>query len=422
MTNMKKILSVTAAAAMLLGVSACGSNNNNGGTAAKGTQSIKLTVWGPSEDQAKSDSWLPTMEKQFAKAHPEYKITWKNAVVSEGDAGKTVKQDPSAAADVYMFANDQLGTLLDAQAIGEVSDDAKAQIKKQDDDAVIKSVTGTDGKIYGVPFTGNTYFMYYNKSKFSSDDIKSLDTMLQKGKVSFNLGNSWYLPAFYTGAGMTLFGKDSATAKDGVKMDSAAATDVTKYLVDLVKNPNFVVDNDEGAGLAAMQNGTVDAIFSGTWSASDVKKALGDNYAAAQLPSFTTSGGKTYQMKAFYGSKAVAFNPNSKYPQAAAEFATYLGSTEAQKAHYTMRQIVPTDKSLASTYKNDPAAVAQNDTIANTSVLQPTIAAMGNFWDPCKTFGTAIVNGDVNAGNAQAKAQAWLDGYKNIASASSSSK
>lgn len=418
MTNMKKILSVTAAAAMLLGVSACGSNNN-GGTAAKGTQSIKLTVWGPSEDQAKSDSWLPTMEKQFAKAHPEYKITWKNAVVSEGDAGTTVKQDPSAAADVYMFSNDQLGTLIDAQAIGEVSDDAKAQIKKQDDAAVIKSVTGTDGKIYGVPFTGNTYFMYYNKSKFSSDDIKSLDTMLQKGKVSFNLGNSWYLPAFYTGAGMTLFGKDSATAKDGVKMDSAAATDVTKYLVDLVKNPNFVVDNDEGAGLAAMQNGTVDAIFSGTWSASDVKKALGNNYAAAQLPSFTTSGGSTYQMKAFYGSKAVGYNPNSKAPQAAAEFATYLGSTEAQKAHYTMRQIVPTDKSLASTYKNDPAAVAQNDTIANTSTLQPTIAAMGNFWDPCKTFGTAIVNGDVNAGNAQAKAQAWLDGYKNIAKDSS---
>ena len=419
MTYMKKILGVTAAVAMLLGASACGSSNN-GGTAAKSTQAIKLTVWGPSEDQAKSSSWLPTMEKQFEKAHPEYKITWKNAVVSEGDAGTTVKQDPSAAADVYMFANDQLGTLLGAQAIGEVSDDAKAQIKKQDDDAIIKSVTGTDGKIYGVPFTGNTYFMYYNKSKFSSDDIKSLDTMLQKGKVSFNLGNSWYLPAFYTGAGMTLFCKGASNAKDGIKMDSAAATDVTKYLVDLVKNPNFVVDNDEGAGLAAMQNGTVDAIFSGTWSASDVKKALGDNYAAAQLPSFTTSGGETYQMKAFYGSKAVAFNPNSKYPQAAAEFATYLGSTEAQKAHYTMRQIVPTDKSLASTYKNDPAAVAQNDTIANTSTLQPTIAAMGNFWDPCKTFGTAIVNGDVNAGNAQAKAQAWLDGYKNIASTSSS--
>ena len=406
---------------MLLGASACGSSNN-GGTAAKSTQAIKLTVWGPSEDQAKSSSWLPTMEKQFAKAHPEYKITWKNAVVAEGDAGTTVKQDPSAAADVYMFANDQLGTLLDNQAIGELSDDAKAQVKKQDDTAIISSVTGTDGKIYGVPFTGNTYFMFYNKSKFSSDDIKSLDAMMQKGKVSFNIGNSWYLPAFYTGAGMTLFGKNASTAKDGIKMDSTKATEVTKYLVNLVKNPNFVVDNDEGAGLAALQNGTVDAIFSGTWSAADVKKALGDNYAAAQLPSFTTEDGNTYQMKAFYGSKAIAYNPNSKVPQAAAEFAAYLGSTEAQKAHYTMRQIVPTDKALASTYKNDPSAVAQNDTIANTSTLQPTISAMSNFWDPCKTFGTAIVNGDVTTSNAQAKTQAWIDGYKNIATATSSSK
>ncbi|KAB8298428.1 extracellular solute-binding protein [Bifidobacterium apri] len=420
MTNMKKILGVTAAVAMLLGASACGSSNN-GGTAAKSTQAIKLTVWGPSEDQAKSSSWLPTMEKQFAKAHPEYKITWKNAVVAESDAGTTVKQDPSAAADVYMFANDQLGTLLDNQAIGELSDDAKAQVKKQDDTAIISSVTGTDGKIYGVPFTGNTYFMFYNKSKFSSDDIKSLDTMLQKGKVSFNIGNSWYLPAFYTGAGMTLFGKNGSTAKDGIKMDSTKATEVTKYLVNLVKNSNFVVDNDEGAGLAALQNGTVDAIFSGTWSASDVQKALGDNYAAAQLPSFTTEDGNTYQMKAFYGSKAIAYNPNSKVPQAAAEFAAYLGSTEAQKAHYTMRQIVPTDKSLASTYKNDPSAVAQNDTIANTSILQPTISAMSNFWDPCKTFGTAIVNGDVTTDNAQSKTQAWIDGYKNIATATSSS-
>ena len=77
---------------------------------------------------------------------------------------------------------------------------------------------------------------------------------------------------------------------------------------------------------------------------------------------------------------------------------------------------------VKTTKKADPAAVAQNDTIANTSILQPTIGAMANFWDPCKTFGTAIVSGDVNAGNAQAKAQAWLDGYKNIASTSNSSK
>ena len=46
-------------------------------------------------------------------------------------------------------------------------------------------------------FTTNTWFMYYNKKTFTEDDVKSLDTMLEKGKVSFPLTNSWYIAAFY---------------------------------------------------------------------------------------------------------------------------------------------------------------------------------------------------------------------------------
>ena len=54
-----------------------------------------------------------------------------------------------------------------------------------------------DGDIYAVPYTSNTWFMYYDKRVFSEDDVKSLDTMLEKGKVSFPLSNSWYIQAFY---------------------------------------------------------------------------------------------------------------------------------------------------------------------------------------------------------------------------------
>lgn len=410
MTYLKKILGAGAAAAVLFGMAACGSSNSSSSSSEGGD--VTLTVWGPSEDQASSDSWLPKMEAAFEKEHPEYKITWKNSVVAEGDASKTVKQDPSAAADVYMFANDQLGTLIDAQAIGELSDDAAKQVKEQNDDSIVTSVTGTDGKLYGVPYTGNTWFMYYNKSKFTSDDIKSLDTMLTKGKVSFNLSNSWYMPAFYIGAGATIFGADGTDASAGIKLgDNAEA--VTKYLVNLVNNANFVVDNDEGAGLAALQNGTADVLFSGTWQANDVKEALGDNYAAAQLPEFTTEAG-TFQMKSFSGSKAVGYNPNSKSPKLAAQFAAYLGSTEAQKQHFEMRSIVPTDKSLASTVSSDPAAVAQMDTIANTSTLQSTLAAMSDFWDPAKTFGTALVNKEITLDNAAQKTQDWADQYASL--------
>ncbi len=403
MIDGKKILGIAASVAMIAGMAACG-NSSSSGSGSKAT--VTLTVWSPQEDQANKNSWLPTMEKAFEKAHPNYNITWKNAVVAEGDAGTTVKSDPSAAADVYMFANDQLGTLIDANAIGELSDDAASQVKKQNDDAVVSSVTGSDGKLYGVPYTGNTWFMYYNKSKFSSDDIKSLDKMIAKGKVSFPMSNSWYVPAFYAGAGATFYGEKGTKSSAGIKLGDKAEA-VTKYLVALKNNPNFVLDAD-GSGLAGLADGSVDVLFSGTWDASAVKKALGDNYAAAQLPSFDLDGTST-QLKSFSGSKAVAYNPNSKNTKIASQFAAFLGSTAAQKRHYSMRSIVPSDKSLASdsSIESDPSAVAQMNTIANTSILQPTLAAMSNFWTPTENFGKAIANGEVTAANAAEKTSAY---------------
>ncbi|MDO4913062.1 MAG: extracellular solute-binding protein [Bifidobacteriaceae bacterium] len=393
----KKVFGAALCAALLFGSAACGESGAS-------SDSIQLTVWSSSEDQATSDSWLPVMEKAFEKAHPEYKITWKNSVVAEADASKTVKQDPSAAADVYMFANDQLGSLVSSDAIGELSDEATKQLKEQNDESMIESITGTDGKYYGMPFSGNTWFMYYNKSKFSDEDVKSLDTMLEKGKVAFSISNAWYLPAFYVGAGATIFGENGLDAKSGVKLGDNA-TAVTKYLANMVNNSNFVLD-DNGSGLAGLQNGTVDAYFSGTWEANDAKKALGDNYGAAQLPTFTTDAG-TFQMKAFSGSKAIAYNPTSKNAEVASKVAAFLASTEAQKKHYELRATVPTDRSLADLVKNDPAAKAQMDTIANTSILQSTLTQMNDFWDPTQTFGAELANKEINADNAAAKTEAF---------------
>ncbi|KXA20970.1 ABC transporter, solute-binding protein [Gardnerella vaginalis] len=407
MTNIKKMLGAGLAVATLFGFAACGSSTTS--TASSDTKTAKLTVWAASEDQAKGDSWLPTMEKAFQKAHPEYKITFKNAVVAPPDASKTVKQDAKAAADVYLFANDQLGDLVQAGAIGELSDDAVAQVKQQDAEPLIQSVTAQDGKMYGVPFTGNTWFMYYDKSKFTDEDVKSLDKMLEKGKVAFNIANAWYLPGFYLDGNMTLFGPKSNDGKAGIKLSDKAAA-VTKYVAKLIQNKNFVMDNDEGAGLAAIQNHTADAFFSGSWQANDVKKALGDNYAAAQLPKFKTEAGE-FQMKSFAGSKAVAYNPNSKAPEIAAKFAAFLGSKESQKKYYELQNTIPSDKSLADIVKGDPAAVAQMNTIANTSVLQPTVPEMGGFWDPTKTFGTSLAHKEINDGNAAAKTADWAKGF-----------
>ena len=64
---------------------------------------------------------------------------------------------------------------------------------------------------------------------------------------------------------------------------------MTDYLVDLVNNPNFVSDAD-GSGLSGLRDGSVKAMFSGSWDASAVKEALGDNYGVVQLPTITING------------------------------------------------------------------------------------------------------------------------------------
>lgn len=97
--------------------------------------------------------------------------------------------------------------------------------------------------LYGIPFTTNTWFMYYDKSVFSEEDVKNLDTMLEKGVVSFPFTNSWYLPAFYVGNGCTLFG-DGTDESKGVDFGGENAVEVTNYLIDLRNNPNFKVDAD----------------------------------------------------------------------------------------------------------------------------------------------------------------------------------
>ncbi|WP_353065432.1 extracellular solute-binding protein [Arcanobacterium hippocoleae] len=404
-------IAVAAAGVLALSLSACSGSDAGKKADGKGAASeANLTVWAPQEDQTDSNAWLPKMEAAFEKAHPEYKITWKNAVVSEGDAAKTVNADPAAAADVYLFANDQLGSLLEATAIGELSDEGMEQLKKQNSETMIASVSDKDGKAYGLPTEPNTWFMYYNKAKFSAEDVKSLDTMLAKGKVAFPLSNAWYYPSFYVGAGGTFFGENGLDAKAGINY-GPKQEEVTKYLVNLAKNANFVNDV-EGAGLGGLKSGTVDAIFSGAWDAKNVQEALGDNYAVAALPMYNL-GGEQVQLRSFSGSKAAAYNPNSKNTKIASQFAAFLASDEAQKAHYEIRGTIPVAKTLAadSTISKDPVAVALFEVIANNSILQPTIKEMGTFWEPGENFAKAIVNGEITESNAAEKTTALQEAF-----------
>ena len=428
---MKKLIALLLAVVMVLGLAACGTTTpettapNAGNNEPKPTENnqpaeptkITLKVWGPAEDQTPQEgqtvSFLEAACKAFDEAHPEWDITFVFEVCSEGDSGTNVTKDPSAAADVYAFANDQLGTLLQANAIARLGGDVLAQVEAENTDTMIASVTSGEG-VYGVPFTGNTWFMYYDKSVYTEEDIKSLDAMMAIKPVAFPITNTWNLPAFYYAVGGTMFG-DGTDGTQGVQFGGEAGASATLYVANALA-AGLMFDDANGAGKDMLKNGQIGAMFSGTWDAEEVQKILGDNYAAAQLPTITVNG-EECQMKAFSGSKAYAANPNSANMKAAAALAAWLGSAEMQELHFDLRNgsVVPCAASLLADEKfsTNPAAVAQDATIANTSVLQPSIPEMGNYWANAGAMGSSLANGEINADNAAAKTEEWNAGLNN---------
>ena len=393
----KRAVAVLLAALMtcgmaVTGLTGCGSEED-------GAESVRLMVWSPQGDQSKdAREWLQTCCNAFAEEHPEWDITFVYGVADEASAAGQVAQDPEASADVFLYANDNLTTMTDANALVKFGGKYREEIKNTNSETSLASVM-KDGEVYGVPFAINTWFMFYDKSVFSEEDVKNLDTMLEKGVVSFPFVNSWYLPAFYFGNGCTLFG-DGTDASKGADFGGEKAQEVTDYLIDLEANPNFRID-DLGSGIAGLRDGSINAMFSGSWDATAVREALGDNMGVAALPTYTLDG-EEKQMYSYAGTKAVGVNAQSKYMLPAVELAIFLGNEYSQRLHYELERVVPTHTALLADQEilSDEVVAAINETFNHTSILQPNLAEMANCWTPVENMGKGIRNGSITHENS----------------------
>lgn len=413
----KKALSLFLVTAMAVSMVGCGSKDADKNTEKKDTEVAAatekeaaaedeawegdLTVWSPQEDQ--DTNWLQDQCEAFAAEHPNWKINFNYGVCPEGEAKDNVTKDVEAAADVYMLANDNIPDLVSAGALSELGGDYLGYVTSTNSDSILASVTYNDS-VVAFPFTPNTWFMYYDKSVFSEDDVKNFDTMLEKAgeagkKVSFKLTDSWYIESFYVANGCTLFG-DGTDTDAGIDFSGDKAAAVTEYLVDLAANPNFLVDAD-GSGLAGLGD-SVAALFSGTWDVEAVKEKLGDNMGVAALPTVTIDG-KEGQMKSFIGSKAIGVNPNAENQQVAMSLAAYLAGEKAQTAHYEMRNLLPSNINIS--LADDPIATAVTNVMTDTSIMQPLCKEMSNYWSPAENMGKNIQSGEVTKDNAAEKTE-----------------
>ena len=377
---MKKILALVLAVLMVLSMVACAKNEEPGKVAGD----ITVKVWADNQDL----EWITKMQENFVKDSKYANIKFENVAMGEGEAKAAVVQDVTAAADVYMFANDQIGELVQAQGLTKLVGDYQKALLDNNTQFMVDTVT-YQGNQYGFPLTNNTYYLYYNKEVFTEDDVKSLDAMVAKNKVHLPWSNAWTAPTLFLAVGGNIFGANGQDLSAGITFGGDAGLKAAKKMAELAHNENVIMGDLD---ISKMVNGEAHATISGSWVRGDLEKEFGDKLGVVMLPKVTIDGTE-YQMKALSGSKCVGVNPNTAKVEgkqaAATAFAAYLASEEAQLARFEMRGMIPAHKNLANNEKvlADQVAKAEIENINNAGAIQPLLPEMGtHFWNPLTTF------------------------------------
>ena len=394
----KKVIAPALAVAMAASCTVCVSAEEN--------ETIKLTVWGAEEDQ----NLLKELTDKFQETYKDQTFDIQIGVESESTAKDTVLTDVEAAADVYAFADDQISDLVKAGALLKLDDyaDALQLAGKTLDDVKAANVDGSieaatvDGSLYAFPRAAdNGYFLYYDSSVLTEEDVASWDSLLAAAdkagkKVGMTLASGWYNASFFYGAGFTTgLNEDGTTAMDwnGTSADGYTGVDVVKGMLDIAGNSAFmaIADGDISNQLAS---GNLVACVSGTWDGITAQNVYGDGYAATKLPTFKV-GDAQVQQGSVAGYKFVGVNGYSENSGWAVLLADYISNEEAQQAFFDQRESGLSNKNVAASdsVKENVAlgALAQQAEFAQAQKVG------GKYWDPAQTFGELIAQGTLSA-------------------------
>ena len=373
----------------------------------KKTEGVSLKVWVP---QNQLDSGIITAQQEaFAAAHPEWDITWTTEVVGEDVAKENILKDVEAAADVFLFSSDQLVELVNAGAIARLGGETEKMVKE----TIAESVQATamvDDAVYGIPFTHNTFYMYYDKTLMNEEDIKTIEGIVNKETPDdvynfyFESGGGWKLGAWYYGAGLSVFGEDGYDMEAGVDWNNETGVAVTEYLIDLINNPKVAYDQEISVS-ELIENHRLGVWFDGSWNDQNWAKILGDDLGRAVIPTYNLNG-EDIQLKGFYSSKCIGVNATSENMEAAVAFAAFLGNEENQLLRFEKSGQIPANinASNSEAVQNDPLAAVIAEEVNVASVTQPTSAEFtSKYWNYANTIPTEIRSGELTKDNVQAK-------------------
>ena len=380
-------------------------------TACKGNQTsngeITLTVWVPEGDSA----FMSWVTEEFKKANPDKQYKFVVDYQGENLVATRVLNDVESAADVYSFPNDQINKLVNGDALARLGGNNLTDLTDKIDEKAMESATinvGGKDEVYGMPYTDNTFFLYYDKSVLTADDVKSMDGILAKcsAKKQFAMpfNDGWYSTSFFFGKELgfnVTYDENLGESKIECDFDNDIGKKVTQAMWTLARNPKVKADANDSKITAGFNDGSIVAATTGIWNRKAIESYLGDNFAVAKLPTYTYDSGsdnqEQVQLVSFAGYKLMGVNNYSKQKAEAIRFARFYTNMESQIKHFELRGFVPTDKSARENeqVKADVCAAAITEQL-KYSKAQKNVPS--TLWGPMEGLGNAMLTG-LTSGN-----------------------
>ena len=361
----------------------------------------KLTVWVSEADKP----FAQAVAEEFKAKYPDKNYEIVIDIQGENDVATRVLNDVENAADVYSYINDQLGKLLNGDALAQIAGERLERVKSANSAGAMESATITlNGKegVYGMPYTDNSFFLYYDKSVFSETDVQTIDGILSKcstnKQFAYPMNDGWYSSAFFFGKGLGYqveYDDDLAETKITCDFGNETGTKVTQSMWELVKNPKMKADANDSKITAGFSDGSIVAAVSGIWNKKTIEGYLKENFAAAKLPSYTYIDGtqtEQVQLVSFAGYKLMGVNNYSKNKTGAMDFAEFYTNKENQVKHFEARGFVPTDESarMDERVQSDVCAKAITAQLAHSKTQKEVPTTL---WVPMEGLGSAMITG-----------------------------
>ncbi len=427
------LLAVVMSISMLTGCG--GGNGGNGGNQVKDDGVIRIWV---GEESAE---FYQKVCDEYLAAHTDfgYKIEVKG--MDTGSIAGTITNDPTAAADIYTVAHDNIGKLASTQCAKPITDETLiAQVLADNPESyrnVIYSTLNGQQYLYGVPYISQALFLYYNKAKVTEEQAKTFEGLQEAAKAAGTkaitvTGDDGYNMSFALLARkvsdhsttVKIF-EGAESVSGGSKGESNCQGDDTvaiiRWLQAYAADPNgFKWASSDGwdADLDKDNNGVL-AVIGGAWHYNTAKSALGEtNLGITMIPTFKltaeaveglsgVAAGDEYRGGTFADCKCFMINAYSAAAKYAKEqeLILYLSGKEVQNASYLECMNVPAYVGAESYIKQcyDEGKVTESQ--YNLAAMQVSMSE----WGIPQPFITGTLNTYYYSKNAPAVFRAMID-------------